>query len=242
MALTWQASITVLKRNYFQVNPLAVISPCACHSLNLCSHAAECCQQVQKFFGIVQKLYIFSSSPQRWENFLENIDCSLHSLSHTHWSDRVDSVKPFAAHIPGIRSSLEALFQLNLSSETKNDVQAILKCIDSFSCILLSSIWLKVLVAIDLRNKVLQAQNATLDIEVSNIKSLLEDLQHLRDQWPRILSEARLVAIQIGIKDEFPSKRNVKCKKFHDESTELSDNEESEQNEETSFKCTVFLM
>ena len=32
---TWQASITVLKRNYFQVNPLAVFSPCACHSLNL---------------------------------------------------------------------------------------------------------------------------------------------------------------------------------------------------------------
>ena len=144
MALTWQVSIMVLKRTYFQVNPLAVFSPRAGHSLNLCgSHAAECCQQVQKFFGIVQKLYIFSSSPQRWEILLENIGCSLYSLSHTRWSDRVDSVKPFAAHIPGIRSSLEALFQLNLSSETKNDVLALLKCINSFSCILLSSIWLK---------------------------------------------------------------------------------------------------
>ena len=85
-----------------------------------------------------------------------------------------------------------------------------------------------------------QGPSSSKCLEVSNIKSLLEDLQHLRDKWPRILSEARLVANQIGIKDEFPSKRNVKRKKFYDESTELSDDEESEQNEETSFKRTVF--
>ena len=84
------------------------------------------------------------------------------------------------------------------------------------------------MVAIDLHNKGIQAQNATLDIEVSNIKSLLEDLQLLSDQWPRILCEARLVPNQIGIKDEFPTKQKVKRKKFHNES-ELSDDEESEQ-------------
>ena len=69
-----------------------------------------------------------------------------------------------------------------------------------------------------------QGPSSSKCLEVSNIKSLLEDLQHLRDKWPRILSEARLVANQIGIKDEFPSKRNVKRKKFYDEST---DDEES---------------
>ena len=52
-------------------------------------------------------------------NFIGKHWVSLHSLSHT-WSDRVDSVKPFAAHIPGICLSLEALFELNLSSQTKN--------------------------------------------------------------------------------------------------------------------------
>ena len=44
------------------------------------------------------------------------------------------------------------------------------------------------------------------------------------------------------MKDEFPSKWNVKCKKFYDESPELSDDEESEQNEETSFKRTFYVI
>ncbi len=35
-------------------NPLALFSPCAAHSLNLCGvHAPECCPQVITFFGVV---------------------------------------------------------------------------------------------------------------------------------------------------------------------------------------------
>lgn len=50
-------------------NSEAVYSACACHSLNLCGEkAAECCPDAITFFGAVQKLYIFSSSPQRWES------------------------------------------------------------------------------------------------------------------------------------------------------------------------------
>ena len=99
-------------------SPLAVFSLCACHSLNLCgSHAAECCPQLQTFVGMVQKLYnLFSSSPMRLKILQENIGCSLHSLSHTRWSDRVDSVRPFAAHIPGIQASLKSLLQLSLQA------------------------------------------------------------------------------------------------------------------------------
>ena len=42
------------KANILAINPFALFSPCACHSLNLCgSHAAECCPDVQKFFGVV---------------------------------------------------------------------------------------------------------------------------------------------------------------------------------------------
>nr|XP_004206907.1 52 kDa repressor of the inhibitor of the protein kinase-like [Hydra vulgaris] len=50
-------------------NQLAIYTPCACYSLNLCGvHAAECCAEVINFFGVVQKTYnLFSSSPQRWQ-------------------------------------------------------------------------------------------------------------------------------------------------------------------------------
>lgn len=50
-------------------NPLAIFSPCACHSLNLCGvNAAESCTEANTFFAVIQKLYnIFSGSPQRWE-------------------------------------------------------------------------------------------------------------------------------------------------------------------------------
>ena len=75
-------------------NNLAVFSPCACHSLNLCgTHAAECCEEVQTFFGTIQKFYnIFSSSPARWDILQKNIGCSLYSLSYTRWSDRLESL------------------------------------------------------------------------------------------------------------------------------------------------------
>ena len=83
-----------------------------------------------------------------WKILQSHIGCSLHS-SHKRWSDRVESVKSFASHIPGIRSFLDALLQLNLTPETKADFQSILKHTSSFLCILLSAIWVKVLLAID---------------------------------------------------------------------------------------------
>ena len=50
-----------------KVNALAIFSPCACHTLNLCgANAAECCPDAITFFGSVQKLFnFFSSSPPR---------------------------------------------------------------------------------------------------------------------------------------------------------------------------------
>lgn len=110
-----------VQAHVLKVNPLAVFSPCACHSLNLCgAHLAECCSEVETYFGNVQKLYnLFSSSPMRWQILQEKISCSLHSMSKTRWSDRIDRVRPFPAHIPGLQSALTELLELNLTSETK---------------------------------------------------------------------------------------------------------------------------
>lgn len=75
-------------------------SPCATHSLNLCGvDCTKCCTAAITFFGVVQNCYtIFSSSTQRWEILKKYVPGSLHSLSDTRWSARIEAVKPFANH------------------------------------------------------------------------------------------------------------------------------------------------
>lgn len=84
----------------------------------------------------------------------------------------------------------------------------------------------------------LEARCATLDVEINNIKSLITDLKQLRTKWDTILSEAKLVATQLGITPEFPSKRKVKQKRFHDETFQEEETEET--NEETAFQHNLF--
>lgn len=119
---TWAAQAHIRK-----TIPLATYSPCACHSLNMCDvHATECCPEVITFFGVVQKLYnVFISSPHRWEILKENVGCSLHSISDTRWTARVDSAKLFAVHLPGIKKAIEIVLDLNLTAETRLDLNGI---------------------------------------------------------------------------------------------------------------------
>ena len=134
-----------------QKNHLAKFCPCACHSLNLCGvSAAECCPEGITFFGIIQRLYtLFSCSPQRWEILQKHIGCSLHGMSTTRWSARIESVRPVSAHLPGILSALEDLEKLNLTAEIRSEIHGIKSYVESFQCILMASIWVKVLTAID---------------------------------------------------------------------------------------------
>jgi len=46
---------------------------------------------------------------------------------------------------------------------------------------------------------VLQARQATLDVEMTNILDLIEDLKQLRDRWDDILAESKLVAEGCGM-------------------------------------------
>eukprot|EP00731_Ephydatia_muelleri_P000438 Em0001g438a len=72
--------------------------------------------------------------------------------------------------------------------------------------VLMSSIWIKVLSAIDERNKILQTRAGTVDVEVQNLRDLLCDLQSIRDQWIKIWDEPVLVAkgLQMPIKYQKP--------------------------------------
>lgn len=149
----------------------------------------------------------------------------------------MDSVRPFAAHIPGILASPDEVLKLNLSPKAKTDVHAFQSYVGSFNCIFLAGICIIVLSAIDLHNKVLQARNATLDVEVSNIESLIDELKDLREQWKQMYSEAKTVATQFRISAAFPTKRKNRRKRFYDET---SDEESTEKSEETAFQHNVY--
>ena len=193
MSRSYKGAQAIILKN----NPLATFSPCGCHSLNLSgAHSAECCAQVITLFGVVQKLYnLFSSSPQRWAILTTGIGCSLHNPSETRWSARVDSVKPFAAHMPvRIMTALTQVQELNLTPETRSDIAGMISYLSTFKSILMASLWLKISTAINFRNLLLQAREATLDVEVANIRDLIGDLKLLRSKWDEILSESKLVA------------------------------------------------
>jgi len=203
-----------------EINPLAIFSPCACHSLNLCGvHSAECCPEVIKFFGFVQKLYnIFSSSPQRWEILKQNTKCSLHSTSNTRWSARIESVKPIVENLPSIIKSIYMVLELNLTAETRTDLNVILTYMESFECILMAKIWFKILSAINYRSTILQAHNTTIDIEVANLSSLLTALKEIRNNWEEIVKECQLVAVNSGMQTEFSDGQKRKRQKCSEES------------------------
>ena len=58
----------------------------------------------------------------------------------------------------------------------------------------MASTWVKVLTVINQRNVVLQARDATLDLEFENIDSLLAEMKALRNEgWPKIFNECNLV-------------------------------------------------
>ena len=55
-------------------------------------------------------------------------------------------------------------------------------------------ILIKVLTAIDIRYQIFQARDATIDVEVRNLESLLDDIKELRGDFHKILTEAQHVA------------------------------------------------
>ena len=73
----------------------------------------------------------------------------------------------------------------------------VLAYLKTFICGLMSSVWYEILAAIDICNKVIQARDATQDVEVSNVEALLEYLMKLRSNCQEIWNEAKEVALNL---------------------------------------------
>ncbi|XP_065664572.1 uncharacterized protein LOC136086215 [Hydra vulgaris] len=151
---------------------------------------------------------LFSSSPQRWEILKQHLPVSLHGMSKTRWSARVDGVKPVAQHLNSVRNALNELGVLHLTAQAKMELNAIQKYISKFDCILTSSIWIKLLTMIHQTNQIIEARRATLDIEKNDVENLCNDIQRLREQFDKILNESKFVARNIGVSCEFLTNRH----------------------------------
>ena len=58
-------------------------------------------------------------------------------MSNTRWSARTESVKPFAEKINEIKNVIDSVLELNLTSETRSDLNGIKKYMESFECLVL---------------------------------------------------------------------------------------------------------
>lgn len=194
--------------------PYATFSSCTLHSLNLVGvDSAKCCPTAITFFGSVQKVYVlFSSSPKRWQILQKAVGESLHSQSETRWTARVKAVKPFAAHLGSIADALGKLNKdsfPSLTASNLSEIRGLKKYVSSYTCLLMSSVWFKVLKMIDIRNQIIQARKCTLDVAFENINQLLADLMDLRNRFDEIVNETSLVAEGMGMSIEFPTLRKV---------------------------------
>ena len=113
----------------------------------------------------------------------------------------------------------------------------------------MSVVWYRILVPIDFYNKIIQASDATLDMEVANIESLLAKLVALLDSWKAVWNEAKLVASSLQIEVKLFTDRSTTARKrtrFHDEDTHDENvnemNEADESPEETHFQKHTFYV
>ncbi len=74
----------------------------------------------------------------------------------------------------------------------------------------MSAIWIKLLTAIDIRNQIIQARDATIDVVVRNLDSLLDNIKELRGDYQKILTEGQHVAGACGITPELTQVRQTR--------------------------------
>ena len=100
----------------------------------------------------------------------------VHGISGTRWSNRLERVKPFVAHLPGVTLALENLLELNITPKTRKEIHGVICYVRSFTCIIISVVWHRILVPIDFCNNVIRAIATTLDMEVANIAKKEENI------------------------------------------------------------------
>ena len=127
----------------------------------------------------------------------------------------------------------------DLPGDLSNEVTSLTTWFQSFEFIILATFWFKTLQAVNDVSRLLQGTQLTLDEEIKLLKSLLNDLQRIRESWPVLLEEASVVATNLGFEKSFKQKRLRRSKIHFDEDR---GNAYEHTNEEERFRVDVFYV
>ena len=158
-----------------ELNPKALFTPCANHSLNLCGvHSFSCVPSSVTFFGTLERLYsFFSVSTHRWEMLSEKVGRSLKRLSDTRWNAHHDSVKAVTEKVEEIVATLEEMCDPSKENlDTRSAASLLIPALCDFTFLSYLHFWNTILKEVNLSQKYLQMPKITLDMSLINLKAL----------------------------------------------------------------------
>ena len=178
------------------------------------------------FFGVLAETFsFFNRSINRSADFkkLGCIDVKdkdkplfLKKLCTTRWSSRIDSIRGIKNRLPDILKLLKQ-YSKGRESKEKSEASDLLKKIGTLEFLLLLIIWEKILTAINLASKDLQAFDMDLGKSSSELGRALNSIKEMRGQWKKILKESSILALKYGLPVSFVEKRTRRVPRFFDE-------------------------
>ncbi|KAL6495855.1 hypothetical protein OROGR_030418 [Orobanche gracilis] len=227
--------------------PRAFYSPCSCHSLNLvlCDMAMSSVQ-AKSFFGVIQRIYkLFSGSTKRWEVLKTYVKdrngkgLTLKLWSDTRWESRVASVKAIRFQAPQIRDALYHLVEHSVDATTTSDASSLANYeLQSFDFLVGMVIWFEILQKVNKVSKILQSKDMNIEECINLLQGLILFLEEYIDNGFAIAkSEAKKIAVEMGVEPTFRETRVRLKKRFFDENAR----DEPIQVAEESFRVNYFI-
>lgn len=121
--------------------PLAEYIHCNAHNLNLVLNDTMTNSiEIQNFFAIIQKLYIyFASSGKRWKiltDILPNGGVTLKKVCSTRWSSRHQAISPIRYEFLNILKAFTKIILLSKNKDEISEAKQIVKSLESFNFVL----------------------------------------------------------------------------------------------------------
>ncbi|KAK5642823.1 hypothetical protein RI129_008990 [Pyrocoelia pectoralis] len=164
-----------VQRKIRDINPKALFTPCANHSLNLCGvHSFACVPSSVTCFSTLEKLYsFFSVSTHRWEILIQKVGKTLKRLSDTRWSAHHASVKAVRQNVEQLVLTLEEMCDPSKENlDTRSAASVLLPAICDFTFLCYLEFWNMILEEVNLTQKYLQTPEITLDMGLTKMKAL----------------------------------------------------------------------
>ncbi|XP_065674051.1 zinc finger MYM-type protein 1-like [Hydra vulgaris] len=190
---------------------LAFYIPCAGYSLNLvgqCS-VSECINSIN-YFGVLQSLYsFFVASTHRWD-LLKGNHATVKRLSDTRWSCRSDALKTLVENFDGIHAALCHIAEdTEEKSDTRHEALCLLNKITELKFAFMAVLWHHILMRFNAVSKFLQKVELDLHTASSVLRSPIDFVKNLRNDFTRFENESKKLCLFIEKDYSDKNKRKV---------------------------------